>query len=124
MVIIKNDEYAHSLKPEFIKKVVQLGFVRTRSGYEYERHEYGNTGNYFITRKDTLTDEVNIICHIEVLKMSEDEIKDLIQTELEESGYMYTLGMLKGMYKAGAFNAVEWCTLSMYLADLNMDRIG
>lgn len=56
--------------------------------------------------------------------MSEDEIKDLIQTELEESGYMYTLGMLKGMYKAGAFNAVEWCTLSMYLADLNMDRIG
>ena len=56
--------------------------------------------------------------------MSEDEIKDLIQTELEESGYMYALGMLKGMYKAGAFNAVEWCTLSMYLADLNMDRIG
>lgn len=37
MVIIKNDEYAHSLKPEFIKKVVQLGWVRTRSGYEYER---------------------------------------------------------------------------------------
>ena len=28
--------------------------------------------------------------------MSEDEIKKLIQTELEESGYMYTLGMLKG----------------------------
>lgn len=59
-----------------------------------------------------------------VNNMSEDEIKELIQTELEESGYMYTLGMLKGMYKAGAFNAVEWCTLSMYLADLNMDRIG
>ena len=71
MVIIKNDEYAHSLKPEFIKKVVQLGYVRTRSGYEYERHEYGNTGNignYFITRKDPLTDDVKIICHIEVLK--------------------------------------------------------
>ena len=58
------------------------------------------------------------------IPVSEDEIKELIQTELEESGYMYTLGMLKGMYKAGAFNAVEWCTLSMYLADLNMDRIG
>ena len=29
--------------------------------------------------------------------MSVDEIKELIQTELEESGYMYTLGMLKGM---------------------------
>lgn len=66
MIIIKNDEYAHSLKPEFIKKVVQLGFVRTRSGYEYERHEYGNTGNYFITRKDPLTGEKNIICLIEV----------------------------------------------------------
>ena len=68
MVIIKNDEYAHSLKPEFIKKIVQLGSVRTRSGYEYERHEYGNTGNYFITRKDPLTDDVKIICHIEVRK--------------------------------------------------------
>ena len=56
--------------------------------------------------------------------MSVDEIKELIQTELEESGYMYTLGMLKGMYKAGAINVVEWCTLSMYLADLNMERIG
>lgn len=68
MVIIKNDEYAHSLKPEFIKKVVQLGWVRTRSGYEYVRHEYGNTGKYFITRKDLLTDDVVIICHIEVIK--------------------------------------------------------
>lgn len=58
------------------------------------------------------------------VNMSENEIKELIQTELEESGYMYTLGMLKGLYKAGAFNVVEWCTLSMYLADLNMDRIG
>lgn len=56
--------------------------------------------------------------------MSEDEIKELIQTELEESGYMYTLGMLKGMYKAGAFNVVEWCTLSMYLANLNMEILG
>lgn len=56
--------------------------------------------------------------------MSEDEIKELIQTELEESGYMYTLGMLKGMYKAGAFNVVEWCTLTMYLDDLNMEILG
>ena len=56
--------------------------------------------------------------------MSVDEIKELIQTELEESGYLYTLAMLKGMYKAGAFNAVVLCTLSMYFADLNMDRIG
>ena len=68
MIIIKNDEYAHSLKPEFIKKVVQLGFVRTRSGYEYERHECRNTGNYFITRKDPLTGEKKIICFIEVIK--------------------------------------------------------
>lgn len=57
-------------------------------------------------------------------RMSENEIKDLIQTELREKGYMYTLGMLKGMYKAGAFNAVEWATLAMYLDDLNIERLG
>ena len=56
--------------------------------------------------------------------MTKDELKDLIQKELQESGYMYTLGMLKGMYKAGAFNVVEWCTLTMYLDDLNIDMIG
>lgn len=56
--------------------------------------------------------------------MNEDEIKNLIQKELKESGYMYTLGMIKGMYKAGAFNVVEWCTLTMYLDDLNMEIIG
>lgn len=68
MIIIKTDEYAHGLKPEFIRKVVQRGRVRTRNGYEYKRHEYGNTGNYFITRKELRTDEVKIICHIEVRK--------------------------------------------------------
>lgn len=68
MIIIKNHEYAQGLKPEFIVKVVRLGWVRTRSGYEYERHEYGNTGNYFITRKDPITGEKKIICHIEVRK--------------------------------------------------------
>lgn len=57
-------------------------------------------------------------------RMSENEIRDLIQTELTESGYMYTLGMLKGMYKAGAFNVVEWCILTMYLDDLNMEILG
>lgn len=56
--------------------------------------------------------------------MSEDEIKELIQTELEECGYMYTMGMLKGMYKAGAFNVVEWIRLTMYLEDLNMEILG
>lgn len=64
MVIIKNSEYAHGLKPEFIKKVVQRGWVRTRNGYEYERHEYGNTGNYFITRKEPLTNEEKIIATV------------------------------------------------------------
>ena len=39
MVIIKNDEYAHSLKPEFIKKIVQLGYVKTRSGTNTETQE-------------------------------------------------------------------------------------
>lgn len=57
-------------------------------------------------------------------KMSEEEIKELIQSTLQESGYMYTLGMLKGMYKAGAFNVVGWCTLTMYLQDLQMDMLG
>ena len=56
--------------------------------------------------------------------MSVDEIKELIQKELKESGYMYTLGMLKGMYKAGAFNVVEWCKLTMYLDDFNMEILG
>lgn len=39
MVIIKT-EYAHSLKPEFIRRVVAEGWVRTRSGYEYERNDF------------------------------------------------------------------------------------
>lgn len=56
--------------------------------------------------------------------MSEEEIKQLIRTELIASGYMYTLGMIKGMYKAGAFNAVEWCTLTMYLDDVNRDMLS
>lgn len=64
MVIIKT-EYAHSLRAEFIKKVVERGWVRTKSGYEYERHEYGNTGKYFITRTEPLTNDVKIICHVE-----------------------------------------------------------
>lgn len=68
MVIIKTDEHAHSLKPEFIKKVVQCGWVRTASGYEYERHEYGNTGNYFITRKDPITNEENLIAKVGYIK--------------------------------------------------------
>lgn len=29
--------------------------------------------------------------------MNENEIKELIQSTLEESGYIYTLGMLKGI---------------------------
>lgn len=56
--------------------------------------------------------------------MSEEEIKELIRSTWQESGYMYTLGMLKGMYKAGAFNVVEWCTLTMYLQDLQMADLG
>lgn len=59
-----------------------------------------------------------------ILTEDEEEIKELIQSTLEESGYMYTLGMLKGMYKAGAFNVVEWGTLTMYLQDLQMDMLG
>lgn len=65
MVIIKTDEYAHSLKPEFIRRVVIEGRVITRNGYEYKLHEYGNTGNCFITRKEPLTNDEKIICHVE-----------------------------------------------------------
>jgi hypothetical protein len=68
MVIIKTDECAHSLKPEFIRRVVVEGWVRTRNGYVYKRHEYGNTGNYFITRKEPLTNEVKTIAKVEVIK--------------------------------------------------------
>lgn len=68
MIIIKTDECADRLKPEFIRRVVIEGRVRTRNGYEYKLHEYGNTGKYFITRKEPLTDEEKIICHIEVRK--------------------------------------------------------
>ena len=49
MVIIKTDEYAHRLKPEFIRRVVAEGWVRTRSGYEYE----------------PLTNAEKIICRVE-----------------------------------------------------------
>lgn len=67
-MIIEKTEYAHSLTPEFIRRVVIEGRVRTRNGYEYKRHEYGNTGNYFITRKEPLTGDEKIIYHIEVRK--------------------------------------------------------
>lgn len=53
--------------------------------------------------------------------MNENEIKELIQSTLEESGYMYTLGMLKGMYKAGAFSAEEWYCHVEYLYNLNKE---
>ena len=65
-----------------------------------------------------------MLCRMEIIKMREEEIKELIQNTLRESGYMYTLGMLRGMYKAKAFNVVEWCTLTMYLQDLQMDMLG
>lgn len=67
MIILKT-EYAHSLKPEFIRRVVIEGRVRTRNGYEYEIHEYGNTGNYFITRKDALTGDIVKVCDIKVVE--------------------------------------------------------
>lgn len=66
MVITNKTEYGHGLKPEFIKRIVIEGSVRTRSGYEYSRHDLGNTGNLFITRKDLVTGEVRKICNIEV----------------------------------------------------------
>lgn len=68
MVIIKTDESAHSLKPEFIRKVVaEKAGVITRRGYEYRRHDLGWDGDVFhssIIRKDLLTNDEKIICRV------------------------------------------------------------
>lgn len=56
--------------------------------------------------------------------MSEKEIKELLEEELKESGYMYALGILRGIYAAGAINAVEWATLTMWLEDMNILSIS
>ena len=53
--------------------------------------------------------------------MSVEKIKELIQSTLQESGYMYTLGMLKGMFVARVFSAEEWVLHVAYLNDLNME---
>ena len=68
MVIIKTDESAHSLKPEFIRRVVAESWVRTRSGYEYERHDNGWVGDVYysgIIRREPLTKCEKIICRVE-----------------------------------------------------------
>lgn len=68
MIITKTDERAHGLKPEFIRRVVVEGWVRTRSGYEYRRRDFGWVGDVYhtdIIRKEPLTNEEKIICHVE-----------------------------------------------------------
>ena len=68
MIIIKTDESAHGLKPEFIRKVVAESWVRTRSGYEYRRHDLGWVGDVYhssIIRKEPLTNDEKIICRVE-----------------------------------------------------------
>ena len=68
MVIIKTNEYAHSLKPEFIRRVLAEGWVRTRSGYEYERRDLGWKGGVYhtvIIRREPLTNAEKIICRVE-----------------------------------------------------------
>lgn len=56
--------------------------------------------------------------------MSEKEIKELIKTTLQESGYMYTLGMLRGMYVARSFSTEEWYRHVVYLYNLNKEILG
>lgn len=51
--------------------------------------------------------------------MGEREIKELLERELKECGYMYSLGILRGMFAAGGINNVEWATLTMWLEDMN-----
>ena len=68
MIIIKTDESAHRLKPEFIRRVIAEGCVRTRSGYEYKRRTFGWIGDVYhidIIRKDPLTNDEKIICCVE-----------------------------------------------------------
>lgn len=68
MIIIKTDESAHRLKPEFIKRVAAESWVRTRRGYEYERHDIGWVGNVYcsdIIRREPLTNAEKIICRVE-----------------------------------------------------------
>lgn len=60
MVIIKTDEYAHGLKPEFIKKVVITGYVKTRRGYEY----YYRPNLDIVVRKEPFTNKIEKICDI------------------------------------------------------------
>lgn len=56
--------------------------------------------------------------------MSEKEIKELIKTTLQEAGYMYTLGMLRGMYVARAFSTEEWYCHVEYLYNLDKEILG
>ena len=68
MVIIKTDEHAHSLKPEFIRRVIAEGYVKTRSGYEYKRRTFGWLGDVYhidIIQKEPLTNNEKIICYVE-----------------------------------------------------------
>ena len=58
------------------------------------------------------------------VEMSIEEIKELIKTTLQETGYMYTLGMLRGMYVAGAFSVEEWYCHDEYLYNLNKEILG
>lgn len=56
--------------------------------------------------------------------MSIEEIKELIKTTLQEAGYMYTLGMLRGMYVARTFSVEEWYSHVEYLYNLNKEILG
>lgn len=62
MVITNKTEAGRGLKPEFIKKVVAKGYVKTRRGYEY----YYRANLDVVFRKEPLTNKIEKICNIEV----------------------------------------------------------
>lgn len=66
-MVIKS-EYAHSLDPKFIRRVIAEGCVRTRDGYEYKRRTFGWIDGVYhidIIRKEPLTNDEKIICYVE-----------------------------------------------------------
>lgn len=56
--------------------------------------------------------------------MDKQEIADLLERIYPECGYMYTLGVLRGLYAGGAIDAIEWGILVMKLDDYNRKKIA
>lgn len=56
--------------------------------------------------------------------MREEQIKELIERELKESGFMYALGILRGMYECCAIDVEQWTHYSAELVRMNVLSIS